>query len=66
VIFETFSAFATVGLTLSLTPALSIGGKLVIIAAMFAGRVGLIALAFPAMRQKNYDITYSEGKVLLG
>jgi trk system potassium uptake protein TrkH len=66
IIFEAFSAFATVGLTLSLTPVLSVGGKLVIIAAMFAGRVGLIALAFPAMRQKNYDITYSEGKVLLG
>jgi trk system potassium uptake protein TrkH len=66
IIFEVLSAFDTVGLTLSLTPELSIGGKLVIIAAMFAGRVGLIALAFPAMRHKNYDITYPEGKVLLG
>ncbi|MDR3343276.1 MAG: hypothetical protein LBT14_10930 [Treponema sp.] len=66
IIFENFSAFATVGLSLGLTPALSTPGKLVIILAMFAGRVGLIALAFPAMGHKNYDITYPEGSILLG
>jgi trk system potassium uptake protein TrkH len=64
--FEVISAFGTVGLSLGLTPALSLGGKIVIIAAMLAGRVGLFALAFPAKGQKNYDITYPEGAVLLG
>ncbi|MDL2229468.1 potassium transporter [Treponema sp. OttesenSCG-928-L16] len=66
IVFEVFSAFGTVGLTLGLTPQLSVPGKLVIIGAMFAGRVGLFALAFPAIRRRNYDITYPEGSILLG
>ena len=66
IIFETISAFSTVGLSLNFTASLSAGGKLVIIAAMFAGRVGLIALAFPVMRRRNYAVTYPEGSILLG
>jgi trk system potassium uptake protein TrkH len=61
-----FSAFGTVVLTLGLTPNLSVLGKDVIIAFLFAGRVGLIALAFPSSRHKNYDITYPEGNIILG
>ena len=38
--FETFSAMATVGLSLSLTPALSTASKLIVIILMFLGRVG--------------------------
>jgi trk system potassium uptake protein TrkH len=66
ILFEVFSAFGTVGLTLGLTTELSVLGKLVIIAVMFCGRVGLIALAFPSSRHKNYDITYPEGNIILG
>jgi trk system potassium uptake protein TrkH len=65
IVFETVSAFATAGLTLELTPHLTTAGKVVVIAAMFAGRVGLVALAFPSVRHKNYAITYSEGELLL-
>ncbi|MDR1956620.1 MAG: hypothetical protein LBQ30_07190 [Treponema sp.] len=65
-VFEVVSAFGTVGLTLSLTPSLSTAGKLIIIAAMFAGRVGLVALAFPVIGRNNYAITYPEGSILLG
>jgi trk system potassium uptake protein TrkH len=65
IVFETVSAFATGGLTLDLTPHLTTAGKVVVIAAMFAGRVGLVALAFPSVRHKNYAITYSEGELLL-
>jgi trk system potassium uptake protein TrkH len=65
IIFETFSAFATVGLSLGLTSELSEAGKWIIIIAMFAGRVGLIALAFPAIRQNMYEISYPEGSLLL-
>ncbi|MDR1400068.1 MAG: hypothetical protein LBJ41_09120 [Treponema sp.] len=64
-VFEVFSAFATVGLSLGATGSLSEGGKWVIIIAMFAGRVGLVALAFPALRQNKYDISYPEGTLLL-
>lgn len=66
IIFEVFSAFGTVGLTLGLTPELSVLGKIVVVATMFAGRVGLIALAFPKSRHKIYDITYPEGNIILG
>jgi trk system potassium uptake protein TrkH len=65
IVFETVSAFATAGLTLDYTPLLTTAGKIVVIAAMFAGRVGLVALAFPSVRHKNYAVTYSEGELLI-
>jgi trk system potassium uptake protein TrkH len=65
IVFETVSAFATAGLTLDYTPHLTTAGKVVVIAAMFAGRVGLVTLAFPSARHKNYAITYSEGELLM-
>jgi Trk-type K+ transport system membrane component len=42
--FEAFSAFATVGLSLGVTPELSFLGKLIIMGAMFTGRVGALTL----------------------
>ena len=44
-IFETFSAFGTVGLSMGLTPDLSPGGKLIVIALMFVGRLGPLTIA---------------------
>ena len=44
--FEVTSAFGTVGLSLDFTPGLSTAGKLVLIATMFTGRVGLLAILF--------------------
>lgn len=46
IIFESVSAFSTVGLSRGLTPDLSIYGKMVIIATMFIGRLGALTLAF--------------------
>ena len=43
-LFETFSAFGTVGLTMGLTPSLSLMGKLLIIALMYIGRVGILTV----------------------
>lgn len=65
-VFESVSAFGTVGLSLGVTPSLSAGGKLVIIATMFAGRVGLIALAFPGAARKGGAVSYPEASILLG
>lgn len=45
-LFETFSAFGTVGLTMGLTPSLSLMGKLLIIALMYIGRVGILTVGF--------------------
>ena len=67
-IFETTSAFATVGLSLSVTPTLSIPGKLIIAFTMFAGRLGPLTLIMAlANRQvKKSKIRYPEGKILVG
>lgn len=66
-LFETVSAFGTVGLSLGLTPALSALGKLVIILSMFTGRVGLLTLAYLVSRPEGSDkIAYSEESVMIG
>lgn len=52
VIFECFSALGTVGLSLSLTPYLSIASKIIIIILMYAGRVGILTLAL-ALGEKH-------------
>jgi trk system potassium uptake protein TrkH len=67
VVFEAFSAFGTVGLSTGLTPDLTAAGKVVIIATMIAGRLGLISLVMPVDRQeKRHAIDYPRGRVLLG
>jgi trk system potassium uptake protein TrkH len=40
VTFEAVSAFGTVGLSMGITPTLEVGGKILIIALMFVGRLG--------------------------
>ena len=66
-VFETFSAFGTVGLSLGITPALSVPGKLLIIATMFMGRVGLLALAIPSGRRLPvHMLDYPEEEVMVG
>ncbi len=47
-LFETISAFGTVGLSLGVTSRLAVASKLVLVATMFAGRVGLFAMTLPS------------------
>ncbi len=47
-LFETASAVGTVGLTLGITPTLTVGSKLILIALMYLGRVGGLTLVFAA------------------
>ncbi len=66
-IFETFSAFGTVGLSLGATPTLTAVGKLVLIVTMFMGRIGLLALAIPPARHYPVHLLdYPQGEVLIG
>ncbi len=66
-IFETFSAFGTVGLSLGATPTLTAVGKLVLIVTMFMGRIGLLALAIPPSRPYPVHVLdYPQGEVLIG
>lgn len=72
ILFETVSAFATVGTTLGITPFLSMTGKILIIIVMFIGRLGPITMAVALMvRQGNKEnssgnIQYPEEKVMVG
>ena len=69
VLFETVSAFGTVGLSMGITPYLTPVGKAVIIATMFAGRLGPLTVAYAlAQRQKRgrAKIRYPEEKILVG
>lgn len=66
VTFECFSAFGTVGLSRGITGDLNSFGKLVIIASMFAGRVGLLTLVLTLAgesRPRRYEL--SEGRLPL-
>ena len=65
--FEVISAFGTVGLTMGITPGLSIIGKIIIIITMFAGRIGPLTLALAvAIKEEKIDYTYPEEKVMVG
>lgn len=67
-LFETVSAFATVGLSKGLTPYLSNAGKLILSLVMLIGRVGPMTVAYAFLKQnKNIgNYTYPEGKVIIG
>lgn len=67
VLFETTSAFGTVGLSLGLTPELSTFGKIMIALTMFAGRVGLLTLVYALKPRKTSEkFRYPEGKIIIG
>ncbi len=63
-VFESVSAIGTVGLTLGITPILSIGGKIVVIALMFIGRLGPASFALATMgKEKKIKIKFPEGTI---
>jgi trk system potassium uptake protein len=67
ILFEVNSAFATVGLSMGLTPELSPIGRMLIIFTMFAGRVGPLTVAFAiAKRRKPVPYRHPQGKIMIG
>ena len=67
IFFEATSAFSTVGLSMGLTPELSLIGKVMITITMFVGRVGPLTLAFAiAKKRKENHYRYPSGKVMIG
>ncbi len=67
VLFETVSAFATVGLSTGITAQLPVLGELVLAALMFVGRLGPITLVSAlALREKQLGYTLPEGRPLIG
>ncbi|MGM0867533.1 MAG: TrkH family potassium uptake protein [Bacillota bacterium] len=67
IIFEVTSAFGTTGLSMGITPELSTSGKIVIIALMFIGRIGIFSFLF-LIRGKTVQekYHYPKEKVIIG
>ena len=66
-LFDTVSAFGTVGLSMGITPKLNDLQKYALIVMMFAGRVGPLTLAFSLSRRKEKaGVTYAEEGVMVG
>ena len=55
VVFECFSAYSTVGLSLNFTPLLTEPSKYVLIASMFIGRIGMLNLMIGLLRRMNHQ-----------
>jgi trk system potassium uptake protein TrkH len=68
IFFEVTSAFGTVGLSLGITPFLTILGKITIVLMMFVGRVGplTLILAVSSRAVSRSKVEYPEGKILIG
>jgi trk system potassium uptake protein len=66
-LFETVSAFGTVGLSMNVTPDLNSVQKLALVLMMFAGRVGPLTLAFSLARSASkHRFTYAEEGAMVG
>ncbi|MFG6149112.1 TrkH family potassium uptake protein [Halobacillus sp. B23F22_1] len=67
IIFEVCSAFGTVGLSLGITPELSSFAKLILMALMFIGRIGILTFLFSFHNDKkksNYH--FPKERILIG
>jgi trk system potassium uptake protein TrkH len=66
-LFEAVSAMGTVGLSLGVTPELSVAGKMVLVLLMFWGRVGILTFfAILIKEEKKVDIRYTEVEIPIG
>lgn len=65
-LFETVSAFGTVGLSLGVTTELNDAGKSLIMFMMLLGRVGSLTILFTVARQMDRKIRYPKEKLLIG
>lgn len=69
-IFEAVSAMATVGVSVDLTPSLSIASLIYVMFLMFVGRIGPVtlvtALLFESKNSKEVDIKYADTNILIG
>jgi trk system potassium uptake protein TrkH len=52
-LFETVSAFSTVGLSAGITPGLSMAGRIIIIVTMFVGRLGPLTMALALVQRQQ-------------
>ena len=69
-VFETFSAFGTVGVSANVTPTLTSLGKIIIILLMYIGRIGPLTMVLIFIKQytnkEGKGIIYPSGEILIG
>jgi trk system potassium uptake protein TrkH len=66
-LFETVSAFGTVGLSMGITPSLSSWSKLILVLVMFTGRLGPLVIAMAIQpRDIKGKFTYAEENLMIG
>ncbi|MGJ9413957.1 TrkH family potassium uptake protein [Aeromicrobium sp. CF4.19] len=66
-LFESISAFSTVGLSTGITPELPAAGELVLICLMFIGRVGVVTVgAALALSHRRRRYTLPEERIIVG
>jgi trk system potassium uptake protein len=58
IVFECFSAFGTVGLSINLTPLLAVGSKWILISLMFMGRMGVMTLLLSLSQAASKNVWY--------
>ncbi|BAD40080.1 TrkH family potassium uptake protein [Symbiobacterium thermophilum] len=68
VLFESTSAFTTMGLSTGVTPHLSMAGRLLLTVTMYVGRIGPLtaAVALAQRRRERVNIDYPEERVMIG
>lgn len=67
ILFETVSAFATVGLSTGITADLPATGQLLLVGLMFLGRLGPVTLVSAlALRERGQQFRLPEGRPLIG
>lgn len=68
-LYEAFSGIATVGLSLSLTPTLSLAGHVAVILLMFFGRVGVLTITYSLILRgvkRNKLIRHPDVDIMIG
>lgn len=67
IVMEVVSAFATLGISLDITPHLSTMGKFFILLTMIVGRLGALTIVFALIpKTKKTEFSYPEERVMIG
>ncbi|HEX7057385.1 MAG TPA: TrkH family potassium uptake protein [Bacilli bacterium] len=67
ILFEATSAFSTVGLSMGLTPTLTVFGKIIIMLMMFIGRLGPLTMVYALNKKTPKELyRHPEGKIIIG
>ncbi len=66
ILYETVSAFGTVGLSMGITDQLTQTGRVILSIVMFTGRLGPLIIALAISRQGNRHFTYAHEDIMVG